>query len=240
MKIIKCEQGDSTWHETRLGKITASNVKNVMAVGKNGAPLKVRSDYMMKLLCERYAHNASRNHVTPEMEWGSAEEKFARTAYEVRNSVDVVQHGIAIHRDFDWFAASPDGIINGTGGVEFKCPTTLTHLTWMLYGELPDDHLWQCHAIIDVWELDFLDFFSYDSRLPAHLGEFQAPRLWRNDVKISEMHLGIKAFNQELEDWIGTLNKRFPAPPPPQLPDDMEGLGLGDAELNDECFQTQE
>lgn len=241
MKIINCAQGDAVWHSIRLGRLTASNVKLALSFGKENQPLKVRSDYMMKLLCERLTGNTSRNVVTEEMERGNAEEKYAREAYAVRNNVEVTIYGIAIHRDFDWYAASPDGIVNVTGGAEFKNPTTLKHLTWKLAGILPEEHLLQCHSLIDVWELDFLDFFSYDSRLPAHLAEFQAPRLWRDDTKIAHMHEGLKSFNQELEDWIGVLNEKWPAPTPEELAailgePDMEGLGLGGAELNDECF----
>lgn len=214
MKIIDCEQGDAVWHETRLGKVTASNVKHALAMDKDGKkPLKARSDYMMKLLCERLTGTTSRNYVSPEMEWGTAEERYARAAYEVRNGVECTLYGIAIHRDYDWYAASPDGIVNTTGGVEFKNPTTLKHLTWKLYGLLPDEHVYQCHSIIDVWELDFLDFFSYDSRLPPHLAEFQAPRLWRDDAFIKQMHQGLLSFEQELQDWVGKLAEKYPAQP---------------------------
>lgn len=232
MKIIKCEQNDAVWHATRLGRVTASNVKHALAFGKDNKPLKARSDYMMKLLCERLTGETSRNFVSPEMEHGTSEEKFARAAYEVSNNVTVDLYGIAIHRDFDWFAASPDAIFEKTGGAEFKCPTTLKHLTWKLYGILPEEHIMQCHAVIDVWELDFLDFFSYDGRLPPHLAEFQAPRLWRDDKAIADMHVGIEAFNQELDDWIGTMNSRFPPTlSAPKSVDDMEGLGLTEEDL---------
>lgn len=237
MKIVACTQDDATWHATRLGRITASRVKDALAFGKDLKPLKIRSDYMMKLLCERLTGETSRNVVTPEMIRGTEEEKFARAAYEVANRVSVNEYGIAIHRDFDWYAASPDGIIEKAGGVELKNPTTLKHLTWKLEGVLPSEHALQCHSLIDVWELDFLDFFSYDSRLPTHLAEFQAPRLWRDDRLIAGMHEGLKTFHQELEDWQGLLNEKWPAPALATAdPEDMGGLGLGEAELNDECL----
>lgn len=213
MKVIQCEQGDAVWHATRAGRITASRVKDALAFGVKGDPLKPRKDYMMQLLCENLTSLTSRHYVSPEMERGSEEEKFSRTAYEIRNGVDVSLAGIAIHREFDWLAASPDGLLGVTGGVEFKNPTTLTHLNWMIEGVLPKEHALQCHTIIDVWELDFLDFFSYDSRLPAHLAEFQAPRLWRDDAIIANIHEGLRIFHQELMDMIGNLNERFPAPP---------------------------
>jgi hypothetical protein len=142
VKIIPCVQGDATWHATRLGRITASRVKDALAFGKDKHPLKTRSDYMMKLLCERLTGDVSRNFVSPEMERGTEEEPFARAAYEVRNNVEVKLYGIALHRDFDWFAASPDGILEKTGGVEFKNPTTVKHLTWKLLNLLPDEHFW--------------------------------------------------------------------------------------------------
>jgi hypothetical protein len=90
--------------------------------------------------------------------------------------------------------------------------------------------------VIDVWELDFLDFFSYDSRLPYHLAEFQY-RVWRNDEKIAEMHAGLKSFEQELADWIGKLNERFPPPPPePDAPPEHAEEFLTDEDFNDPMF----
>ena len=46
-------QGSDEWFAARIGKVTASRVKDVMATGRGGSPSATRKNYMMELLCER-------------------------------------------------------------------------------------------------------------------------------------------------------------------------------------------
>ena len=47
------EQGSEAWHQQRLGKVTASRVKDVLAKGRSGQPSASRANYLAELLIER-------------------------------------------------------------------------------------------------------------------------------------------------------------------------------------------
>ena len=79
------EQRSAEWFAARLGCVTASRVKDVMASGRGGAPSATRKNYMMELLCERLTGQSggadlSRN---PAVQRGVELEPFACMAYEL-------------------------------------------------------------------------------------------------------------------------------------------------------------
>ena len=46
-------QRNESWHADRCGRITASRMKDVLAVSKrDGKPLQARQDYLMQIVCE--------------------------------------------------------------------------------------------------------------------------------------------------------------------------------------------
>ncbi len=77
------DQRSDEWFAARLGKVTASKVKDVMAKGRGGAPSATRQNYMMQLLCER---------LTGMPGWYSTEqtpEGYAVESSAHRNSVQI-------------------------------------------------------------------------------------------------------------------------------------------------------
>ena len=51
MNIIReIEQGTDQWHELRIGKVTASKMKDVLSKGRGTAPSKTAETYMFDLL----------------------------------------------------------------------------------------------------------------------------------------------------------------------------------------------
>ena len=205
MKVIRCTQGDETWHETRCGRVTASRLKDVLSFTKSGEPTAKRNEYMMEVVCELLTGQTARHFVTPEMQRGIETEPLARGAYEVKSGHDVELVGIAIHETIDRFCASPDGVIRPNGLLEIKCPTTFKHVSWMLENRVPDEHGPQCYGQLSVWEMDFDDFFSFDDRLPFRHQQFQA-RLWRNEQIIAGLEDSVRSFLQEVDDFIGKLD----------------------------------
>ena len=118
-KFIDCEQRSPEWFRIRAGRLTASHMAELFAYskqkGKEGIELKARSDYRMALLSERLTGQVARHFVTEEMKWGQEQEEYARTIYELKNSVFVEQIGFAIHPTMDFAGASPDGLVGEDG-----------------------------------------------------------------------------------------------------------------------------
>jgi hypothetical protein len=76
-------QGTAAWLQAREGRITASRMADVMSVLKKGGEGAPRRNYRTELIAERITGRAEEHYVSPEMDDGTTNEPFARTAYEV-------------------------------------------------------------------------------------------------------------------------------------------------------------
>jgi len=162
------EQGTEEWKLARLGKVTASRVSAARA--KKGTA--ARSDYIADIITERLTGSPIESYTNAYMEWGTANEPLARAAYEIKTGVWVEQIAIVNHPTIESFAASPDGLVGDKGLIEIKCPKTSTHLNWMIKGEPPTDHKNQMMAQLACTGREWVDFVSFDPRLPEHLQLF--------------------------------------------------------------------
>lgn len=232
MKIIPCVQGDITWFHERTGRVTASRVRDVMAKTKNGESAK-RQTYKMELLAEIVTGRAAEHYVSPAMDWGLEQEPLARAMYEMVKEVEVERIGMVVHETINRFSASPDGLVGEDGLVEFKCPTTKTHLGYLLDGVVPAEYIPQMMAQMACTGRSWTDFCSYDSRLPEEFGLFVV-RLNRDDAEITRMEAEVVKFIGEvnemaerllkhkgdgIEDALKASLKRGPAPPRAEIPD---------------------
>lgn len=96
---------------------------------------------------------------------GNALEAEAREYYQSMTGYIVQEVGF-VTNDAGDFGCSPDGLIPAANapwshGLEIKCPMPVTHLEWLLAGELPEKHKWQVHGSMAVTGLSQWDFMSY-------------------------------------------------------------------------------
>lgn len=202
MPIIEgLEQGTAEWLQTRIGIVTGSRVADVMAklVRKDGEP-QCRKDYRAELVSEILTGRAAEHYVSPAMQWGVDTEVFARNAYEIEVA-EVEAVGFALHPSISRFGASPDGLVGTDGLVEFKCPTTATHLEYVIAGDVPSQYHWQMLAEMACAERKWCDFVSYDPRLPKRLQLF-VRRFERDDVRIAAMEAEVERFLVELDSLV--------------------------------------
>lgn len=212
MRSVNVIQGSAAWLQARVGLITASRMCDVMATPKRGtAELACKRDYRMELLCERLTGRAAEHYVSREMDFGSEQEPFARAAYEVMADVLVDDAGLVLHPIMDFSAASPDGLVGDDGAIEIKAPKTATHLNWRLAGVVPEEHVDQCMWVMACCERQWIDFVSFDPRLPQGL-RFFVKRLERDDKRIAEMEYAAMEFNAEVNAMIAGLGEPAWAP----------------------------
>lgn len=162
------EQGTEEWKLARLGKVTASRVSAARA--KKGTA--TRADYIADIITERLTGSPIESYTNAYMEWGTANEPLARAAYEIKTGIWVEQVAIVNHPTIPNFAASPDGLVWTDGLLEIKCPKTSTHLNWMMKGTVPSEHKNQMLAQLACTGREWVDFVSFDPRLPEHLQLF--------------------------------------------------------------------
>ena len=185
--ILKIQQQTPEWLAERCGRVTGSRVADLMSQLKNGAPSAKRKNYLIEIVKERLTGLTAEHFVSDAMFWGCEQEPFARAAYEVATGNDVDKAGLAVHPRIEQFAASPDGTIGEPGLFEAKCPTTETHIEWLLLGGFPPQYKDQCFAEMACWEREWVDFVSFDSRIPPPIQLFQPPRLMRDEKRIAEI-----------------------------------------------------
>jgi len=158
-------QGNGAWFNARTGKLTASRMKNAMKYLKGGADSADRKDLKVEILCERLTGDIVDKFVNQAMQWGIDREPEAKEQYEQKTGRLIKDVGFVDHPKIEFCGASPDGLVD-EGLIEIKCPTTATHLNWILAGVVPDDHKPQMCLQALCTGRPWVDFVSYDPRMP--------------------------------------------------------------------------
>ena len=204
------EQRSDDWFTARLGKVTASKVKDVMAKGRAGAPSATRQNYMMQLLCERLTGRRDEGFTSAAMQRGNDLEPVARSAYEVGAGVMTVETGLILHPSIEGFGASPDGLVGSSGMLEIKCPNTAQHIATLQSGSHDPQYEWQMLAQMACAERDWVDFVSFDDRLPDEL-QYVCFRFYRDEGLISAMEAEVRRFLDELASLEYDMRRRMAA-----------------------------
>lgn len=199
------EQGTEEWFSERLGKVTASRIKDVISRTKTG-PSTSRKNYAAELMLERVTGVRQEGFANEAMRRGSELEPLARIAYEEARGLDyVAQVGFIDHPFIKRSGASPDGLVGIDGMVEIKVPNTATHAAWAIAGKVPQEHVpqlaWQLACTGRKW----VDFVSYDPRMPEGQQLF-IRRYHRDDDYIDELESEVVFFDNEVEALVASCN----------------------------------
>ena len=237
MKVIECRQGSSTWFENRAGKVTASDVVNVLAFlkrgDKKGGDTAARAAYKAQLVSEILTHEPSmEGYLNSFMSWGIENEPFARAAYEIRTDQSVDTVGLVLHPTIERAAASPDGLVGADGLVEIKCPKTETHIGYMIAGVVPEQYEPQMMFQMACTGRAWCDFCSFDGRLPLRHQLF-IKRLPRDEARIAEIDAAVLQFLGEVDEMIAQMEKLNPPVDVPVKPKfDIESeMGVTDEDI---------
>ncbi len=197
-------QGTGAWFNDRTGKLTASRMSAAMAFLKNGNEASERRKLKIEILAERLTDSIVPKYVTNEMQWGVEQEPFAKAAFERKTGLLINDVGFIPHHKIENCGASPDGICSDDFLFESKCPTTATHITWMLAGEVPEEHKPQmtlqaaCAQKKGVW------FCSFDPRLPEKQQLF-IKKFIPTEEEIIKVEDEARIFLEEVEQMFAKL-----------------------------------
>lgn len=206
MSIIheQIEQGSADWHKLRLGKVTASRVKDVLKDGRFGNPSKTAESYMIELAGEILTGQPKPFFENDAMRWGTETEPQARSMFEIKNNfIDVKEVTFIEYSQF--IGVSPDGLIGDDGMLEIKCPTTATQLKRALSSEYHKDYKAQIQMQLWVADREWCEFVSFDPRLPESCGYLQE-RVYRDEDFIKDMQFKVMKFVEELKSTIEKLS----------------------------------
>jgi|SRR5581483_2354819 len=203
-------QRTAEWIQMRCGCVTASRLCDVMAkLKKRPDEAAAKTNYRNELIAERLTGRAADHYVSMYMDEGTENEPLARAAYEMALNVEVQQIGLATHPRIEWFAASPDALVNDDGLLEIKCLKTTNHLEIVRTGIVPAEFKWQMLGEMSCAERSWCDFISYDPKLPPGL-RLYVKRFDRDEASIAEMEQEVEKFLAEVEAVVTELSKGIP------------------------------
>ena len=195
----------AAWLLERVGFVTASQFKHLLP-GKKGGYLAARDTYKWQLITERLTGRATEHYVNPAMQWGIDQEGFARDAFTRKTGMEVDLVGFVKHPVL-MCGASPDGVLDGGDGlVEFKCPTTNTHLQTIMNGMDPM-HMAQLQGQMWMTGAKYAWFASYDPRLPPNM-ELYLQKVDRDQAYIDTLEAEVRKFLGEIESTITMLQEK--------------------------------
>ena len=204
MKVLTMEQGSPEWLAARAGMVTASRIKDVMASKSTAGYADYRAQIVAEILTGVPQESGF---VSDAMKWGTDKEPLARAEYEMFCAWDVEEVGLVLHPTIERGAASPDGLVSTDGLVEIKCPKTSTHLQILVDKKQPKRYeyqmLWQMACTGRQW----VDFVSYDPRLPEDLQLF-VHRFDRDEKRIEEIEAAVTQFLSEVDEMIDKIKEQ--------------------------------
>lgn len=201
---LEVEQGSYLWLKMRLGVISASKCKDMMA--KKGTA--TRNNYMMQLIAEVITGIPTELGPFKQLEWGKENEPAARTAYSFMTG-EAVHEIPFIYADQSMRCGiSPDGIVNDAG-LEIKCPfTSMVHCDTLVNDAIKDDYFLQMQFSMFVTGAQYWEFMSYDPRMPVHLMTkiIKVNRCKKTQEKIAE---SVREFITDMDRALEQLGVKF-------------------------------
>lgn len=198
MTIINVEQRSEAWFAARLGRVTGSRAKDVIAAIKTGEAA-ARRDYRLELVVERLTKQRDDDgYVSKEMQRGTDLEPEAFAAYEAETGNLVRRTGF-VQADDLMAGCSLDGDVeNLTGLIEIKCPKMATHFGYMQSDKVPSNHMPQILHNLWITGAQWCDFVSYDDRFPEGM-RLVIRRVVRDEKAIAAYAEQVRVFLAEVD-----------------------------------------
>lgn len=169
----------------------------------------MRVTYAGELVAERLAGVQDGNGFTSgPMQWGKDNEAQARQLYAMLTDLDPVEVGFVVHHSIERAGASPDSLVGDAGGLEVKCPNTITHIETLRGAPIDPDYLKQMQWNMACTKRAWWDFVSFDPRLPAEI-QLHVRRIERDPVAIAELESAVREFLKEVDEIEADLRRRF-------------------------------
>lgn len=198
VNYIEVEQGSQEWLQSRLGKITASRAKDLMATVRYGEAAGYRN-YKTELAVERITGKRAERYVTKQMEYGTETEGVAATMYQLQTGNIATVCG-AFEIDGSNVLASPDRLVGDDGLIEIKNREISNHVESMLSDKVPDEYYKQIQFQLWVTNRQWCDYVSYGDEMPENAQLF-IKRIERDEEVINEIIERV----EQIEDDITKL-----------------------------------
>jgi putative phage-type endonuclease len=198
-------QGTAAWHSARCGKLTASRMEAAMSFLKNGKESSKRIDLKKEILAERMTDQIVPKYTNSIMQHGIDTEPAAKMAFEAETGLLISDVGFIDHPEIEFCGCSPDGLVSDGSLIEIKCPQTSTHLSWIISGQVPEEHKPQmilqciCTGKSSVW------FVSYDPRITKGAKQLYIRKFEPTEKEIQEVEEAAQKFLSEVDEMFDLI-----------------------------------
>lgn len=207
MILHACDQRSPEWFALRAGKLTGSCAKDMLAKIKSGEAA-ARRDLRLRLVAERLTGTPQEDGYTNTvMQWGIDHEADAIRAYRVATGALVDPIGFCQHDELP-VGTSPDGFVDDDGILSIKCPKTATHLGYLRSNAEPSEHWAQNTHELWLTGRKWIDFVSYDPRLPDAM-RLYVRRCTRTPDELAAYDKELRAFLAEVQTELQALRTTF-------------------------------
>ena len=197
------EQGTEEWHALRLGKVTASQIVNIMMKPEAAG----YQNYRAQLVCERLTGRATETFKSAAMQHGNDTEPQARAMYTLTTGRTAAQVAFLDHPLIAMAGCSPDGLVGELGLVEIKCPQPTEHIRTILGGAIKRQYALQMQWQMACTGREWCDFVSFCPDMPDDL----ALHIERVDIDhdmIRDMEKSVTAFLSEVDRMTDQLQAK--------------------------------
>jgi predicted phage-related endonuclease len=202
--VIDVPQRSDAWFAARLGRLTGSVAKDMLAEIKSGEAA-ARRDLRVRLAVERLTGRRDEDGFTnAAMQWGTDHEDDAFAAYEAVTGNMARRTGFCQH-DTLMAGASLDGHLGDFQTlVSLKCPKSATHYGYLKAGTMPTTYLPQMTHELWITGAKEYHFLSYDPRFDGKLQTFFVT-VQRDESAIAAYEAKALAFLREIDAELDSL-----------------------------------
>jgi YqaJ-like viral recombinase domain len=186
------EQGHVDWFNLRIGKVTASEMKNLLTPEFELRKGEMPKTYLYSKLAELWRGKPLISTGSWATEQGQLREEEAIPWLALENGWKIRPGGF-IESDDGRCGCSPDGLVSDNLGIEVKCPEPTNHVRYLIEGKVPKEYVVQVYASLYVTGFPKWLFFSYQRGFPPLI--IEVPREEAIMQKIGE---AVASFHSEL------------------------------------------
>lgn len=203
LPVLGAQQGSAAWMNLKLGVISASCAKDVVA--KKGT--ETRANYLAELVAQ-VATGQMEEISSKHLDWGNQHEDGARGAYEFSEGVEVTQLPFAFKDDSFRIGCSPDGVASNGKAVEIKCPSnSANYVRFLVEKKIKPEYQWQYNFQLWVLDAEKMDFVQYDPRMNAK--PVAILEVTRDEEKIKALEDLVPEFILEMDSMLKEIGIPF-------------------------------
>ena len=177
------EQGSDEWLQARCGIVTASIVGKLLTPTGKPASNEAARTLRARLIAERYTGHSEHTPQTFDMWRGSMDEPLARDLY-AKHYAPVTEVGFMTRRDGDAVGGySPDGLVGDDGLIEIKSKKPHLHMSTLLTGEVPTQHMAQLQMGLWVSGRDWIDYVQFSGGMPLFVTRVYPDIAWQDAIE---------------------------------------------------------